>query len=205
MSKLSKAAAAGVDPYRTRATLLLRVNRKDEQSWADFYALYSPLIRWACRRRGLGDEHRQQLVVQAVMCHFAATDWAYDESKGRFRSLVLRVAELKIHEVLRETRSAGPLAIQDSYDEATLAAEDNPPPEDEDAQRLERLQMAFALLAQNPSINKLHLQVLHLVLQGVRSPGIAEQTGIPVKHVYVIKHRMVEALRQVLAGLESPE
>ena len=49
--------------FNYRPALLTRVLAKDEQSWSDFYPIYTPLICWRCHKQGIHDEYRPQLVV----------------------------------------------------------------------------------------------------------------------------------------------
>lgn len=187
------------DMFRTRPTLLKRVIAKDEQSWADFYSIYTPLIRWRCQRLGLYDDYRQQLVVQAVMLHFSKAEWTYDADKGRFHWLLLTITSYKIHEIRRETRVAGSIPVLDNVPEASLSAET--PAEENGEERNELVHLACYRLSQDPEINTLHMQILLMFIQGQRSPDIAAQTGISTAAIYLIKHRMIQRLQKVLRDM----
>ncbi|MEN9359630.1 MAG: hypothetical protein RL095_1165 [Verrucomicrobiota bacterium] len=175
------------DRYRTRPTLLRRVKTGDEPGWAEFYAYYSPLIFWLCSRRGVTSEEARALVVQAVMIHCARQDWDESADKGRFRNYILRVSELKIHEVRREMR------------QITLLPEDAlTAPSDASTEEKESLEHALDALAADPEVNPAHLPILQSALAGLSVAETARQSGLSEANVKVIRHRLLHRLRKHL-------
>lgn len=71
----------------TCASLLIRIrNRQDSAAWAEFDAVYRPILRRFARARGLDDDQVEDVVqhcMMAVTQHIAAFD--YDPSRGRFK------------------------------------------------------------------------------------------------------------------------
>ena len=186
------------DDYRTRGSLLARISGRDEAGWAEFYALYAPLVVWLCQRKGIRDREFQQLVVQAVMSHFATTTWTYDADQGRFRNLLLTVAGLKIHEVERELR---PLSSRRSAIDAVKLQKELGPARDDEVEALERfarVRAALTVLAKLPGSNPLHMQVFQLLLKGHALPEVALRSGLSIGNTNVIKHRMLQLLRQII-------
>ena len=180
--------------YETRQSLLRRIRSHEEQGWLDFYEKYTPLVRWLCHRKGLGDPDQVRLVIQSVMLHFAKLTWSYDDSRGRFRNLLLKVAELKIHEVKKECRSkfAG-----EPLNEFHVV------PEPSDALELlgrqELLERALLLLCDDPEINSQHLWVFNQLLEGRTYDELMQVSGLSVANLKVIKHRLLLRLRAYLA------
>ncbi len=177
------------DRYRTRPTLLRRVKTGDEPGWAEFYAYYSPLIFWLCGRRGLVGDEARSLVVQAVMIHCARQDWDESADKGRFRNYILRVTELKIHEVRREMREV-PLMSENSEAAASPACAS--------AEEKEALEHALDRLASDPEVNPAHLPILQSALAGLSVAETARQSGLSEANVKVIRHRLLQRLRKWL-------
>lgn len=176
------------DRYRTRPTLLRRVKTGDEPGWAEFYAYYAPLIFWLCGRRGLLSEEARALVVQAVMIHCARQDWDESADKGRFRNYILRVTELKIHEVRREMRQVT-LLPETPVSETSGGAS---------AEEKEALDHALDSLAADPEVNPAHLPILQSALAGLSVAETARQSGLSEANVKVIRHRLLQRLRKWL-------
>ena len=187
------------DPFHTRLTLLERVLAADEGGWKEFYAIYSPLIRWLCTRRGVASEEQSDLVVQAVMVHFATTAWSHDQGLGKFRNLVLRVAELKMHEVRRELTTGRTEPLPRNTAEL-MTTSDEP---DEIQERQLRLRLALQELHADPDLPERDRRVLELALAGCSSPEIAAAVAVTINNARVIKHRMLTRLRTVLERLAS--
>ena len=178
--------------YDTRQTLLRRIRSHEEQGWLEFYEKYSPLIRWLCRRKGMDDLDLIRLVIQSVMLHFAKQDWSYDDNRGRFRNLLLKVAELKIHEVRREcqaTPGGGESSLEKVADPASPL---------ELAGRREQLERALLLLCDNPDTNHQHLWVFTQLLEGRSYESLIADSGLSLQNLKVIKHRMLQRLRDIL-------
>lgn len=83
-------ASVPEDEYRTRGSLLLRLNAdgtlERELGWQDFYDRYVPLITGFARRAGAREEEAED-VAHEVMANFfrASSRFEYDPSAGRFR------------------------------------------------------------------------------------------------------------------------
>jgi RNA polymerase sigma-70 factor (ECF subfamily) len=78
----------------TRTSLLRRVrNPNDAASWAEFVAIYEPLLLSYIRKRGLND-HDAQDVVQTVFITLLRKlpKFELDHSRGRFRTWLWQVA-----------------------------------------------------------------------------------------------------------------
>ena len=187
----------------TRLTLLERIRSGDESGWLEFYELYRPLVLWLARSRGLRDPESCQMLVQAVMRHFSGSEWSHDPEKGQFRSLLLRIASFKLHEVLRELQplQSRQLTGKDSVDAIPagkpmeqIEAKDTP--RDQNQESLDR---GLEILMADEEVDPHHLQVLLLSLEGLSLVQITERTKLGLSNVKIIRHRLLARLRQIIA------
>jgi RNA polymerase sigma factor (sigma-70 family) len=181
------------DPYQTRPSLLRRVKDRDESGWLHFYQQYRPLILWMMSRRGLYDRASTDTVIQAVMLHFAKLDWDYDSDRGRFRNLVLKVTEFKIRDLHREKqRQERFVPLNENLNPAVFDEDE----EVFDDQREGQLARALAALCEDEKIPAAHLEILTQALQGRNNGEITEALQLNPGQCAVIKHRMLQRLRQ---------
>ena len=90
ISKAGHATRAGVDEFKTRGSLLLRLNASGtlerEIGWRDFYDRYVPLIKGFAGRAGAGGEEAEDVAHEVVANFFRASHrFEYDATHGRFR------------------------------------------------------------------------------------------------------------------------
>ena len=79
------------DP-RTRPSLLVRLrDARDEEAWAEFTAVYEPVIYRMTRRRGMQDADAREVVQEVLMSVVAAIDRFDTEAAGTFRGWLSRV------------------------------------------------------------------------------------------------------------------
>ena len=78
----------------TRASLLVRLSLpRDEQAWAEFTEIYSPLVRRLARQRGMQDADADDLVQEVYRAVAKAMErGAFDPERGSFRGWLFRIA-----------------------------------------------------------------------------------------------------------------
>jgi RNA polymerase sigma factor (sigma-70 family) len=72
----------------TSPSLLLRLRESnDSNSWAAFEAVYAPMVRVYCRRRGIQEADIDDLVQEVMtLVSKAIRNFDYDPSRGKFRA-----------------------------------------------------------------------------------------------------------------------
>ena len=86
--------------FTTQRSLLNGNGFKDEDSCAEFYRIYAPLIRMYGRESGIKEDDLDDL-VQSVTISFCRDGFHYDPAKGHFRTLLRRVIKSKAYDILR--------------------------------------------------------------------------------------------------------
>src|SRR6516164_7300527 len=103
----------------TRHSLVLRLrNRDDEAAWAEFLAIYEPLVYSLARRKGLQDADARDLCQYVFRAEAAAIDrWDPDPAKGKFRAWLFRIARNLLVNFFadqrRHTLGTGSTSVQD--------------------------------------------------------------------------------------------
>jgi RNA polymerase sigma factor (sigma-70 family) len=95
-----------ISTLRTRSSLLEGIkDPANQKRWADFVDTYSDLIRTGARRVGLRTDEIE-VVVQTVLIEVSQKigEFAYDRSKGKFRSWLNRVTTCRAIDQLRKRR-----------------------------------------------------------------------------------------------------
>src|SRR5262249_20891031 len=112
----------------TRASLLLRIrDPNDGPAWAEFVALYAPLLHAYGMRNGLQDADAADL-AQDTLGHVLRTapGFVYDPARGSFRGWLFTIARNEIRKAAaRAARRAGGTGDTD----ARLMLEAHPAPD----------------------------------------------------------------------------
>ncbi len=188
------------DAMRTRLSLLDRVkNLDDDASWREFFLTYDRLVRSLARRRGLG-EHEAEDVAQEVFKRVAQTIHSFEhvQRPGAFRKWLGKLTRWRADDKVRERQRQREVVPLDD-DERTPTIERVPAPPDpllefESEARRHLIDTLFKRL--EATVSPKHLQIFHmLVVEGADARVVSELYGISTAHLYVIKHRIVQKLR----------
>src|SRR6185369_13208865 len=112
----------------TRSSLVVRLgNAQDGAAWAEFLAVYEPLILRLMRKNGLQESDARD-VCQQVLTAVArdVNDWRPDGAKESFRRWLFQIARNRVIKFLVKKRK-GELAAGGS--DAQLALEAHPDPQ----------------------------------------------------------------------------
>jgi RNA polymerase sigma factor (sigma-70 family) len=83
--------------HQTRASLLLRLQQRDQDAWSEFVQIYVPLLHAYSMKRGLQDSDAADIAqdtIRQVVRHMQ--DFHYDKQKGSFRGWLLTIASNEI-------------------------------------------------------------------------------------------------------------
>jgi RNA polymerase sigma-70 factor (ECF subfamily) len=182
----------------TRSSLLLRLRHpRDEQAWAEFAVIYSPLLhRFACRR-GLQDADAADLVQDIFGALARALErGAYDPARGPFRAWLFRVARnLSVNYLIRQQRQ--PRGSGDTDMQDLLEAQ--PAPHDSALFDIEvKRQLLFWAAEQiRDEFSELTWQAFWRAgVEGCPASEVAQALGTTVGTVYHYKSRVMARLRK---------
>jgi RNA polymerase sigma-70 factor (ECF subfamily) len=192
----------------TRRTLLVRVRDvQDGEAWAEFVALYAPLIHAYGRRRGLQEADAADL-AQTVLCALARRlpGFAYDAAKGSFRGWLLNATRNELWKLLaRQART--PSATGGSDFAQTLARQPDPQ-DDEQHWNREHEQQLFQWAAEKVrrEFRSSTWDAFWRVAVAGESPAqAATALGLTTGAVYIARSRVVARLRQCVAEHRAAE
>ena len=194
------------DSLRTRVSLLDRVkNLEDARSWDEFFRTYERLVRGLARRRGLRD-HEAEDVAQEVFKRVAQTIHKFERAPraGAFRKWLGQLTRWRADDKLRE-RARQPVELAPEPSDRTpvqdrIEAPPDPELEFEQEARRHLLETLFKRL--ESSVPARHLQIFQLlVIEDLPVARISELFGVSSANIYVIKHRIMQKLREEVQRL----
>jgi RNA polymerase sigma-70 factor (ECF subfamily) len=183
--------------HTTPVSLLERVRQPGEQqAWARFVEMYTPLLFYWARRMGLQQSDAADLVqdVFATLVQKLPA-FTYDRSKS-FRSWLRTVLHNKWRD---QQRRAAVRGLQDSH-----LSEHVPPVEPEawwEAEYRELLVARALELMQSEFQPTTWKACWEMVVSGRSGAEVAMELGLSVDAVYAAKSRVLRRLRQELEGL----
>lgn len=193
-------------PESTHVTLLHRLvaEPKSEANWAEFVALYGPVIRLWCQRWGL-QECDAQDVTQTVLVRLTVKlpGFNYDQTKS-FRGWLKTLTHHAWHDFItdssRRTRGSGDSAVlaQLHSTEARIDLET-------------RVEAAFDRELLDIAIERVKSRValatwsafFRTAFEGTSPTAVADELGVRVAQVYLSKHRVQKLLTEEIAALEA--
>ena len=184
--------------YTTKKTLLQQIKSGNDGAWYEFYLVYTPLVKFCGRKRGISEDDLEDL-VQMVMVRFhkAQENFNYDQSRGHFRSYLGRVINSAIDDLLKlRGATAGELSedVADAQDwVANLTDEE---------WRNYLQENALPLLRQRVSPTTYQAFELY-VLKGKSPQLVAQFLDMEVTQVYNAKARCQRMLQEIVQTLEG--
>jgi RNA polymerase sigma-70 factor (ECF subfamily) len=200
------------ETLRTSWTLVAQLKNVDHQdSWRQFFALYRRLILGVAIRAGLREQEAED-VLQETMTSVAKhiREFEADPKRGSFRAWLLKMARWRIQDQFRKRLPvAAGSAVAFDETATTPTIERVPDARKVDLERLcdaewkEQL-MKRALEDLQFEVKAEHYQIFHLVT--AEQKPIAEVAGMVGRNaaqIYVVKHRVSNALRKIVGRLEK--
>lgn len=194
----------------TRSSLLSRVKDwNDQESWRDFFDIYSKRIYHVALKAGLNAAEAQD-VVQEVLVTVAKSirDGKYDRAKGPFKGWLMNTTRWRINDAFGKR-----LPLSESspnrYPEDTSTVDGIPAPDSQDVAGLceKGLQMTLretALLRIKGKVGLLQYQIFDLYVEkGCAVAKIKDTLGVSATQVYLAKHRISRLLEKEIKRLEK--
>ena len=198
-----------MDIPSTRYSLLLRIqDPHNDAAWAEFVAIYEPLVYRLARRRGLQDSDADDLcqeVFRAVAA--AASRWTPDPARGSFRGWLFRVARnLLVTSIRRQQKQAR--ASGDSNIHRLL--ETQPAAADEDARAVEgeyrRRLFELAARSIEAEFTRTTWQAFwRTAVETQEVAAVAAELGLSPGAVYIARSRVLSRLRRRVREIAGEE
>ncbi len=187
----------------TRVTLLERIrDPRDQQAWAEFVALYGPLLFRFARRRLPQDEDAADVTQEVLGVVLGGT---YQRPKGRFQKWLVTVLLNKIRDFHAAQARRGEVSGGPAVAERLL---EEPSRGDEDEWDRERERHLFRVAAERVRArsNPVHWDAFaRTALQDQPGPAVARALKLSLTNVYAIKSRLMKELKDEVRLLGDEE
>jgi RNA polymerase sigma-70 factor (ECF subfamily) len=178
----------------TRVTLLDRLHDpKDQQAWAEFVALYGPLVFRFARRRLPQDEDAADVMQEVLSAVMRGT---YQRSAGRFQKWLVTVLLNKIRDAYaaraRRPELSGGTAVSERLHE-------EPSREEEEEWDREWARHLFRAAAERvrQRTSPAHWEAFErTALRNEPGSAVAAALGLSLTNVYAIKSRLMKEIRE---------
>jgi RNA polymerase sigma-70 factor (ECF subfamily) len=193
---------------KTRESLIARVrDPRDSVAWEQFAAIYLPMVRAYCVRRGLQEADAGD-ITQDVMAAVARAvrNFEYDPRRGGFRNWLFTVTRNQLgaffeQHARRKDQGSGRTSIQQMLRQQ---------PDDAETQEWDReyRQHLFEWAARQARADFEGATWKAFVLIAVESrpaAEAAEATGLTLNAVYVAKSRVLARLRELVRSVAEED
>ena len=183
----------------TRASLILRLRTDaDQEAWGEFVEIYRPVIYRFARRRGLQHADAEDLAQQVLASVAAAVHrWQPDETRGRFRTWLGRIAHNRIINAL--TRRAPDRAVGGESANDLLAGQPAGAGPDSDLLRIEYRREVFQWAARQIRGEfqpETWVAFWQTAVEGRPAAEVAAMIGKTAGAVYAARGRVMRRLRE---------
>ncbi len=193
------------DMPTTRASLLLRVrDPKDSDAWADFDAIYRPLLMKFCSSSGLNHADGEDLVQHCMAAiHRHIQSFEYDSKKGRFKGWLRTLVNNRIRDMYRRRKC-------DQAKTADFEREQRREPLPEDVfEKLwlnEHLRLALRIVKQE--VEKRSFEAYQrYAIDGQSVEQVCRAMDLNANQLYAIKFRLTrkihQQMKELLDGVEE--
>jgi RNA polymerase sigma-70 factor (ECF subfamily) len=197
------------DSPSTRPSLLLRVrDSRDGGAWAQFVAVYGPLIYGFGRKQGLQDADAADLTQETLrVVAGSIKSMEYDPTRGTFRSWLFQVVRHRLYRFRDRQARPG----QGSGDSGAHDLLHEVPGREADPARLweeeyERRQFAWAAEQVRGQVQETTWQAFwRTAVEGQGGQQVAQALGISVAAVYLAKGRVMARLKDEIRQLQGTD
>jgi RNA polymerase sigma factor (sigma-70 family) len=183
----------------TRVSLLLRIrDHRDSVAWAEFDAIYRPLLHRFARARGLDTDQAEDVVqhcMAAISKHI--TSFEYDPKRGRFKSWLSVLVTNRVRNLARgkHEQQADTRELRRPQDR-----EDRP---DEVFDKLwMQAHLRYCLQQVACEFSQRDFQAyIHYVIEEQSSEAVCQALKITPNQLYKLKQRITEKLGEHMKSL----
>lgn len=188
--------------------MLRLLNAGDEAAWAEFLAIYEPILLRLLRKHGLQDSDARdvcQQVLAAVACDLE--QWKPDGAAASFRRWLFQIARNRVIKFLTRQR---PWAVATGGTDAHELMAEHPDSQESLTAEFEveyRQQLLLCAAAQIRSEfrESTWLAFWKTCIDGRSVADVADELGMTVGNVYVARSRIMARLRTRVAELQEEE
>lgn len=194
------------DLPKTRNSLLVRVQQRDQDAWDEFSKIYRPLIYRIARRRGWQDADAQD-VSQKVLLKVAAAipNFRPSQSRARFRTWLTTICNNTLVDELRRTRPDSAIGGITSHEiTAECAAVDVSEAELTLEHRRQVFRWAAAGAAETFAESTWQA-FWQTAVEGKSAGQVAEEFEISVGAVYTARSRVMQFMKQRVQDYNDAE
>ncbi|MEQ8789297.1 MAG: sigma-70 family RNA polymerase sigma factor [Pirellulaceae bacterium] len=178
------------------SSLLEKIRLQDRQAWERLVDVYSPLVYWWCKRRGLKPADAADIGQEVFLAVARFVDGFQRETpQDTFRGWLRRITDNKINDRFRRT-SGEAIAVGGS--DARTEIEQIPfdaPPEVAQAEEVGILASQIIELVRGEFSEQDWQAFSQNVLENQAAAEVAQQLGITRNQVYLAKSRILRRLR----------
>ncbi|WP_419189192.1 RNA polymerase sigma factor [Stieleria marina] len=192
-----------ISDYTTRPSLLLRMrDARDQGAWAEFTAIYEPVIYRMIKRRGVQDADAREIIQEVLMSVVGAIDRFDVDGNGSFRgwlSRITRNATVDRLRMLRRFETSNDSGIERAID----AAAEHLLPEDVLCQEFDTQyrQQLFRWAASQVRTRTGELNWIAFwktSVEGQSIAKVAKELDISEGAIYVARCRILKRIRELV-------
>lgn len=184
----------------TRPSLLVRLrNSRDDQAWAEFTAVYEPVIYRLTQRRGLQDADAREVVQEVLMSVASAIDRFDAATAGSFRGWLARITRNAAIDQFRRRSNleltTGASDIQEKLDDLSASQKFQ---NEFESERREQLFRWAASEVRRKTGESNWIAFWRTAVEGRSVVEVATELGITEGSVYVAKCRILKRIRELV-------
>ena len=184
----------------TRPSLLVRLrNTRDDHAWAEFTAVYEPVIYRMAQRRGLQDADAREVVQETLVSVAAAIDRFDINASGSFRGWLARIARNATIDQFRKLSSREQATgASDVHRQLETVTNDRECGEEFEEQRRQQLFRWAAGEVRQKTGEANWMAFWKTSVEGRPVGDVAAELGMSEGAVYVARCRVLKRIRELV-------
>lgn len=190
----------------TNTVLLNGLRGRDDAVWQQFVARYRPLVVRFAQRQGLREDVADDAAQQTLIAFCTAyQEGKYEREQGRLRHWLFGIARNQIRNTRRKNQRREIQVIENS-DETNLFDRQ---PDDAGIEKIWEEEWRESLLKQClEEVRREHdaksIEAFELFAwKGLPAQQVADQLGMTANAVFIVKHRIMKRIKELLPKMED--